>query len=118
MTRAKNPMRHRPCGCEHIDHDNHEWEPHLGRVPKPRVGHRYGRAHADGGWAMWVGHVCKECAETHMKDYMVGEHVCGEGDCWRGRAVEMEMERRRLVVSGRKASGQVYSYVERHNNPA
>ena len=50
-------------------------------VPVKRIAHRYQQGTADGGWAMYVGHVCKACAESCMKDWMVEEHVCGEGDC-------------------------------------
>jgi hypothetical protein len=116
--RVNNPSRNNPCGCEHVDHEDHEWSPNLGRVPKPRTAHRYGKVEADGGWAQWVGHVCMECAATHMKDYMVIGHCCGEGDCWRGR-VEMEsveMERRQLVRDGRKASGQTFEFALRRQN--
>lgn len=85
--RRNNPKRftrmNDRCGCEHVDHENHEWTPELGRVPKPRTKHRYMRVKADGGWAMYIGHVCKDCEETCMQGWMVPEHVCGEGDCHR-----------------------------------
>lgn len=110
--RVNNPARNNPCGCEHIDHMTHDWD-HRNhcRVSKPRAGHRYAKVEADGGWGMWVGHVCRECEATHMKDYMIAEHVCGEGDCWRGHG-ELDGEREGGRGRGRE---RVYSYVERRN---
>lgn len=73
--RVRNRRKNPRCGCEHEMH----W-PVLGR---PRVAHRYQQGTADAGWAMYVGHVCKACEESCMRDWMVDEHVCGEGDCRR-----------------------------------
>ena len=114
--RVNNPARNNPCGCEHVDHDNHEWTPQLGRVSKPRTAHRHMKVPAGEAWALWVGHICDACV-GHMGDYVVKEHVHGEGDCWRGRVEmeSMEMERRRRRHSGprRWRAGRVYSFHER-----
>lgn len=84
--RVRNRRKNPRCACEHIDHAMKWYGEVDGRVIEhriPRIKHRYGQGTADGGWALYVGHVCRDCAETCMKDWIVGEHVCGEGDCRR-----------------------------------
>lgn len=86
--RVRNPKRlsidHR-CQCEHIHHFTKRYDPVLRRdVKVKRIAHRYLKVPADGGWAMFVGHVCKACEESCMRTWIVDEHVCGEGDCHRG----------------------------------
>lgn len=86
--RVRNPKRltryNDRCGCEHENHFNERYSPVLGKmVGKPRTKHRHMRVKADGGWALYIGHVCKDCEETCMQGWMVPEHVCGEGDCHR-----------------------------------
>lgn len=49
-----------PCGCEHNEHFD-------GINPKI---HAYLGAVAGDKTAIYVGVVCDECAETHMKDYI------------------------------------------------
>ena len=69
------------CGCEHVNHF------------KYRVGvdgvvttvcHRYLSAEAGESWALYIGHVCDDCARDCMKDWIVEDHVHGVGDCHRG----------------------------------
>ena len=80
--RVRNRRKNPRCGCEHEMHFNRRYDPVLRQdVPVKRVAHRYQQGTADGGWAMYVGHVCRACEQTCMKDWMVKEHVCGEGDC-------------------------------------
>lgn len=74
--RVRNRRKNPRCGCEHLNHFGHKQGNAAGRV-----GHRYAQGTADGGWATYVGHVCKACERTCMQGWMVEEHVCGEGDC-------------------------------------
>lgn len=80
--RVRNRRKNPRCGCEHEDHFKERYDG-LVKREVPRVAHRYRQGTADGGWAMYVGHVCKACERDCMKDWMVEEHVCGEGDCSR-----------------------------------
>ena len=80
--RVRNRRKNPRCGCEHEMHFKDRYD--IGRATKrqvPRIAHRYQQGTADGGWAMYVGHVCKACEESCMREWMVEEHVCGEGDC-------------------------------------
>ena len=84
--RVRNRRNNPRCACEHINHftDDDVWiNGKHERRKKGRVGHRYQQHTADGGWALYVGHVCKACEESCMRGWMVEEHVCGEGDCHR-----------------------------------
>ena len=78
--RRNNPKRatrmDNRCGCEHINHMSRKQGNATGRV-----GHRYLQVEAGEQWAWYVGHVCDECARTCMKDWLVKDHVHGEGDC-------------------------------------
>lgn len=78
--RKSNPARTNPCNCEHINHFTERTRTVNGRVVT-RTKHRHMMVEADGPWAMYVGHVCKDCADTCMKDYILDDHVCGTGDC-------------------------------------
>lgn len=54
------------CRCEHADH----WDRHrFGDKPS----HEYLGVPAGEQRAQHVGPVCDRCAETHMKDYLIGE---------------------------------------------
>ena len=78
--RVRNRRKNPRCGCEHEMHFKERWSGGVTRRA-PRIAHRYQQGTADGGWAMYVGHVCKACEESCMRGWMVDEHVCGEGDC-------------------------------------
>jgi hypothetical protein len=82
--RKNNPARTNPCNCEHMDHFTETFAgvSIIGR-PHKRTKHRYMRVEASNVWAWAVGHVCQDCADTCMKDYVVKDHVCGTGDCHR-----------------------------------
>ena len=84
--RVRNRRKNPRCGCEHEMHfkTRYAWEDGKARIIRvPRIAHRYQHGIADGGWALYVGHVCKACEESCMRGWLVGEHVCGEGDCRR-----------------------------------
>jgi len=107
--RVSNPIRFNRCGCEHQNHFTDRWP---SKVKVPRIAHRYMKRPADGPWAMYVGHVCVACAESCMREYMIADHVCGDGDCSRGDGdrMETEMERWREREGGRR---RVYSFASR-----
>lgn len=65
------------CNCESAEH----FEGYAQFDPNA---HGYRKAHAaDGCVAYFVGEICQECANTHMKDYLVKEATEEEfGDAW------------------------------------
>lgn len=59
-------MEKKVCNCEHIDH---EMDSH-GFFPK-------NDNHSGSYRADYVGDVCDDCAETHMRNYLIAsKHVC------------------------------------------
>lgn len=55
-----------PCSCEHTNHFDDEYG--------PRKKHRYLEYPADSGRiAMYVGEVCKDCAENCVPNYLLPE---------------------------------------------
>ena len=56
-------MEKKVCYCEHIDH---EMDSH-GFFPK-------NDNHAGNYKAQLVGQVCDDCAETHMRNYLISGH--------------------------------------------
>lgn len=75
-----------PCNCEHASHFD---EP-----DSPRTSHKYMRVPADRQTARYVGDICDECADTHMKEYLIyslsdciNYAVYNAGDC--GGRVEL-----------------------------
>jgi len=84
--RKNNPARTNPCNCEHVNHFTEQAIVVNGRVVRQahkRTAHRYMKVEAGEQWAQWVGHVCDTCATTCVVDYLVKDHVHGEGDCHR-----------------------------------
>jgi hypothetical protein len=89
--RVRNPKRFERsqarfanvCACEHDYHMTDEYKGYGVVQTKIRVKHKYLRRPSGQAWALYVGHVCDDCAATCMKDWIVEEHVCGTGDCRR-----------------------------------
>lgn len=72
------------CNCEHTNHFKDRYDPVLREtIAQPRMKHPYLRRPAGNAWAMFIGHVCDDCAATCMEGWIVNEHVCGTGDCGR-----------------------------------
>ena len=71
-----------PCNCEHANHFDFRVNGQ-GVVDRPLGVHEYMKAAAGDQWGMYVGHVCDACAAGCMKDWLVKDHVHGEGDCRR-----------------------------------
>jgi hypothetical protein len=62
----------RACQCEHVSHETDayarsEWPELAG------TGHAYMSVPAGTRRAQFVGPVCDECADTHMRPYLTGE---------------------------------------------
>lgn len=71
-----------PCNCEHSFHFDFRVNGQ-GVVDRPHGVHEYMAKESGNQWAWYVGHVCDYCASVCMVDWLVPEHVCGEGDCHR-----------------------------------